>query len=103
MADVTAVAPLGPLDVSGVQDGCRVELYRPDDAGYDEARKVWNGSIDRSPTLIARCAGVADVIDSVNFARENGLLLAVRGGGHSFPGQSVCNGGIVIELSPMKG
>jgi FAD/FMN-containing dehydrogenase len=55
------------------------------------------------PTLIARCAGVADVIDSVNFARENGLLLAVRGGGHSFPGQSVCNGGIVIDLSPMKG
>jgi hypothetical protein len=103
MADATAVAPLGPLDISGLQAGFRGELFRPDDAGYDEARKVWNGSIDRLPTLIARCAGVADVIDSVNFARENGLLLAVRGGGHSFPGQSVCNGGIVIDLSPMKG
>src|SRR3990170_8467549 len=103
MADVTAVAPLGPLDISGLQDGFRGELFRPDDAGYDEARKVWNGSIDRKPTLIARCAGVADVIDSVNFARENGLLLAVRGGGHSFPGQSVCDGGLVIDLSAMQG
>jgi FAD/FMN-containing dehydrogenase len=103
MADVTAVAPLGPLDISGLQHGFRGELFGPDDAGYDEARKVWNGSIDRRPTLIARCAGVADVIDSVNFAQENGLLLAVRGGGHSFPGQSVCDGGIVIDLSPMRG
>jgi FAD/FMN-containing dehydrogenase len=103
MADVTAVAPLGPLDISGLQHGFRGELFGPDDADYDEARKVWNGSIDRRPTLIARCAGVADVIDSVNFAQENGLLLAVRGGGHSFPGQSVCDGGIVIDLSPMRG
>jgi FAD/FMN-containing dehydrogenase len=103
MADVTAVAPLGPPDISGLQHGFRGELFGPDDADYDEARKVWNGSIDRRPTLIARCAGVADVIDSVNFAQENGLLLAVRGGGHSFPGQSVCDGGIVIDLSPMRG
>jgi FAD binding domain/Berberine and berberine like len=89
--------------VEGFETGLRGELLRPGGEGYDDARKVWNGSIDRSPALIARCAGPADVIDSVNFARENGLLLAVRGGGHSFPGLSVCDGGLVIDLSPMKG
>jgi FAD binding domain-containing protein/berberine-like enzyme len=79
------------------------QLVRPGDPTYDEHRRVWNGSIDRFPALIARCAGVADVMAAVRFAREAGLLLAVRGGGHSFPGLSVCDGGIVIDLSPMKG
>ncbi|MGH3146528.1 MAG: FAD-binding oxidoreductase [Rubrobacter sp.] len=78
-------------------------LVRPGDPTYDEARKVWNGSIDRSPALIARCAGVSDVISAVRFARDAGLLVAVRGGGHSFPGLSVCDGGLVIDLSLMKG
>ncbi len=64
---------------------------------------MWNGSIDRHPALIARCAGAADVIAAVNFARTQGLLVAVRGGGHSFPGLSVCDDGLVIDLSPMKG
>ncbi len=72
-------------------------------SGYDEARQVWNGMFDRRPGLIARCAGAADVIAAVNYARENNLLVAVRGGGHSFPGLSVCDGGIMIDLSPMKG
>jgi FAD/FMN-containing dehydrogenase len=79
------------------------QLVRPGDPGYDEHRKIWNGSIDRFPALIARCAGVADVIAAVRFARGIGLAVAVRGGGHSFPGLSVCDGGIVIDLSPMKG
>jgi FAD/FMN-containing dehydrogenase len=78
-------------------------LVRPGDGSYDKRRRVWNGSIDRRPALIARCAGVADVIAAVRFAKTHGLLVAVRGGGHSFPGYSVCDGGMVIDLSPMKG
>ncbi len=81
----------------------RGELVRPTDPTYDAHRKVWNGSIDRHPALIARCAGVADVIAAVQFAREAGAVVAVRGGGHSFPGHSVCDGGILIDLGPMRG
>jgi hypothetical protein len=81
----------------------RGELIRHGDAGYDDARKIWNGMIDRRPQLIARCTGVADVITSVNFARDNKLLVAVRGGGHNVAGNAVCDDGIVIDLSRMKG
>ncbi|MGH2771362.1 MAG: FAD-binding oxidoreductase, partial [Actinomycetota bacterium] len=81
----------------------RGRLVRPGDPTYDEDRKIWNGSIDRSPTLIARCAGVADIIAAVRFAKRTGLVVAVRGGGHSFPGLSLCDGGIVIDLGLMKG
>jgi FAD/FMN-containing dehydrogenase len=79
------------------------QLIRPGDPAYDEQRRVWNGSIDRFPALIARCAGVADVVAAVGFATSTGLPVAVRGGGHSLPGLSVCDGGIVIDLGPMKG
>ncbi len=81
----------------------RGELIRPGDPSFDEHRKVWNGSIDRFPALIARCAGVADVISALRFARRTGLETAVRSGGHSFPGLSVCDGGVVIDLGLMKG
>jgi FAD/FMN-containing dehydrogenase len=81
----------------------RGELVRPGDPSYAEHRKVWNGSIDRRPALIARCAGVADVMAAVSFARETGVRVAVRSGGHSFPGLSVCDDGFVIDLSLMKG
>ncbi|MFW5935569.1 MAG: FAD-binding oxidoreductase, partial [Halolamina sp.] len=80
----------------------RGRLLRPDDEGYDEARTIWNAMIDRQPALITRCAGVADVIASVNFAREHDLLLAVRGGGHNVAGDAVCDDGLVIDLSPMN-
>jgi len=81
----------------------RGEVIGPDDADYDEARKIWNGSIDKRPALIARCRGVADVLAALDYARDNDLLIAVRGGGHSIPGHSTCDGGIVIDLSQMKG
>ena len=79
----------------------RADPARADDA-YEEARKVWNGLIDKHPALIARCAGAADVIAAVNFANEHDLLLSVRGGGHNVAGQAVCNDGLVIDLSPMR-
>ncbi|HET8592454.1 MAG TPA: FAD-binding oxidoreductase [Solirubrobacterales bacterium] len=78
------------------------ELLGPGDRTYDEHRRVWNGSIDRRPALIARCAGVPDVVAAVRFARGTGLPVAVRSGGHSFPGLSVCDGGVVIDLKPMS-
>jgi FAD/FMN-containing dehydrogenase len=81
----------------------RGELIQPEDPTYDEHRKVWNGSIDRSPALIARCASADQVVDAVELARESGLPTAVRAGGHSFPGLSTCNDGIVIDLGRMKG
>ena len=83
--------------------GLRGELIRPEDAGYNEARKIYNGMIDRHPSLIARCTGAVDVINAVNFARANKQLVAVRGGGHNVAGNAVCDGGIVIDLSRMKG
>ena len=88
--------------VEGFKSNLRGEVLCPGDKGYDEARKVWNGMIDKKPSIIARCAGVADVINSVNFARTNNLLVSVRGGGHNIPGNSVCNGGIVIDTSQMR-
>jgi FAD/FMN-containing dehydrogenase len=81
----------------------RGELLRPEDDGYDTARAVFNGMIDRNPALIARCAGVADVIRGVDFARTHNLPLSVRGGGHGVAGNAVCDGGVMLDLSPMKG
>lgn len=78
-------------------------VIAPDDEGYDEARSIWNGAIDRRPAWIARCTGVADVIAAVRFARERDLLVAVRSGGHGVGGHALCDGGLVIDLSPMKG
>ena len=81
----------------------RGPLIQPGDESYDEQRQVWNANVDKRPALIARCAGVADVITCVNLARENNLLVSVRGGAHSFAGTAVCDGGLVIDLSLMKG
>ena len=98
MSTVAREAPLAGLD-----ERFGGELYRPGDPGYDEHRRVWNGSIDRSPALVARCTGVADVIAAVRAAREAGAAVAVRGGGHSFPGLSTCDDGMVIDLRQMRG
>jgi len=78
------------------------ELIGPGDDGYESARRVWNGMIDKYPALIVRCADVSDVVTSVQFARAQELPVAVRGGGHSFSGNGTCDGGLVIDLSPMK-
>ncbi len=78
------------------------EVLRPGDAGYDEARRVWNGAIDRRPAIIARCRTVDEVAAAVRIANSTGLEIAVRGGGHSIPGHSVCEGGMMIDLSPMQ-
>ena len=80
----------------------RGDLISPEDDGYDLARKVWNGMIDRRPALIARCSGVADVIAAVNFARGNGLPVSVRCGGHNVAGSAVCDDGVVIDLKRMN-
>jgi len=79
------------------------ELIQPKDEGYDDARTVWNAMIDKRPALIARCSGTADVIAAVNFAREHNLLLSVRGGGHNIAGSALCDDGLTIDLSNMKG
>jgi len=81
----------------------RGRLLQPGDDGYESSRRIYNGMIDKHPGLMAKCAGVSDVINSVNFARENRLLLAVRSGGHGVAGNALCDGGLVIDLSGMKG
>ena len=73
-----------------------------DDPTYDEARTVWNRMIDRRPALIARCVGAEDVVTALRFAREHDVVISVRGGGHNVTGNAVCDGGLVIDLSPMK-
>jgi FAD/FMN-containing dehydrogenase len=89
--------------VEAFQARLRGELLRAGEAGYDETRKIHNAMIDRRPALIARCAGVADVLSAVRFARDHELLVSVRGGGHGMPGFAVCDGGLMIDLARMKG
>ena len=89
-------ANTGPSGFSG-------ELLGPEHPDYDRIRRVWNGSIDRRPALIARCRVPADVAAAVRFARRHDVPVAVLGGGHTIPGHSVCEGGLMIDLQPMKG
>src|SRR5919106_4232299 len=103
MSRVAEAIELDEVAFGELDSSFRGILVRPGDPSYDEDRRVWNGSIDRSPALIARCTGVADVSAAVKFARASGLPVAVRGGGHSFPGLSVCDGGVLIDLGLMKG
>ncbi|WP_328521715.1 FAD-binding oxidoreductase [Kribbella sp. NBC_00359] len=90
-------------EIQALGENFRGELIHPGEPTYDEHRKVWNGSIDRRPGLIARCTGVADIRSALAYARRTGGPVAVRGGGHSFPGHSTCDGGILIDLAPLKG
>lgn len=102
----TATAYGAELDenaLSQLRTSMRGEVIQPDDDAYEHARRVYNAMIDKHPRLIARCADVADVSTGVNFARDNALLLAVRGGGHNGAGLGTCDGGLVLDLSLMKG
>jgi hypothetical protein len=95
--------PLDEAEVRRFAAALRGELLRPEDGGYDRARAVFNGMVDRRPALIIRCVGVADVMRGVEFARSHDLPLSVRGGGHSVAGKAVCDGGLMVDLSRMKG
>ena len=88
--------------VQGLRDQVRGEIITPEDAAYDEARRVYNAMIDRRPRVIVRCAGVDDVVAAVNHARENGLAIAVRGGSHSVPGFGTADDAVVIDLVRMQ-
>jgi FAD/FMN-containing dehydrogenase len=101
---IESAAGAGGIDTAAfvaLERSFQGELVQPGDPTYDVRRAVWNGSIDRHPALIARCAGVSDVLAALAFARRTGLIVAVRSGGHSFPGLSVCDGGVVIDLRSM--
>ena len=106
---MTATTALGfgaELESSVVEElagRLRGSLLLPGKPGYDEARSIWNAMIDRRPALIARCLGVADVLAAVNFAREHGLTLSIKGGGHNIAGLAVCDGGLMLDMSLMRG
>lgn len=108
MAQVSIATTMGAstaLDdatVDALSNSLRGDLLRPTDAGYDAARTVWNAMIDHRPALIVRCAGAADVIAAVRFAREHDLLVSARGGGHNIAGKAVCEGGLMLDFSRMK-
>jgi FAD/FMN-containing dehydrogenase len=96
-------ALIAEAEIDGLRMTMRGALLRPAEPGYDAARIIFNGMFDRRPALIVRCRGTADVIDAVRFARQHSLLVAVRGGGHSVAGNSICEGGLLIDLSQMNG
>src|SRR3954453_18174978 len=99
MSSFRSVAEMA-TELSGTFSG---HLLRPADVGYEQARSVHNGLVDKRPALIAQCRGVADVVDAVNLTRKLGLEVAVRGGGHNVAGRATIDGGLVIDLSPLRG
>ncbi|MGH2991286.1 MAG: FAD-binding oxidoreductase [Solirubrobacterales bacterium] len=102
MATETPTLATAAADLTPLRESLHGPVIGPDDEGFDAARGIWNGVIDRRPACIARCAGVADVVAAVRFAREHDLEIAVRGGGHNVAGTAVCDDGIVIDLSAMR-
>src|SRR5262245_37880813 len=102
MTNETATLEAPTADLERLRDSLHGPLILPRDRGYDEARSIWNGAIDRRPAGIARCAGVADVAAAVRFARDHDLEIAVRGGGHNVAGTAVCDDGLLIDLSAVR-
>jgi FAD/FMN-containing dehydrogenase len=99
----TAKAQLDAQAVAAFAAQVRGPVLTENDPEYDEARSIWNALIDRRPALIVQCSGAADVVDAVNFSRENGLVLSIKAGGHNVAGNAVNDGGIVLDLSQMRG
>lgn len=97
------MSALSPTAIAALRDRLRGAVIAPTDPAYETARRVWNGLIDRRPALIVRCTGTADVLAALAFAREQGLPVALRGGGHNVAGNAVCDDGLALDLSPMKG
>jgi FAD/FMN-containing dehydrogenase len=102
LADNLTESTLQASDFAQLRRTLRGEQVLPHDPGYDQARKVWNGMVDKRPAVVIYCAGADDVISAVNFARSRDLLVAVRAGGHNVAGSSMCDGGVVVDLSRMK-
>src|ERR1700722_3082383 len=103
LADKPETKPTLPVSqIAKLRRPIEGEMVVPGDAGYDQARKVWNGMVDKRPAAVIFCAGADDVVSTVKFARSLNFLVAVRSGGHNVAGSSVCEGGVVIDLSRMK-
>src|SRR5262245_29566447 len=100
MSHLIDTRQINPTTIERLRAGLHGPGVTPDDPGYDDARAVWNAASDRHPAAVARCTGASDVVRALEFAREQELEVAVRGGGHSVPGFSVCDGGLVIDLEP---
>src|SRR5207244_2440276 len=96
------ITALATSAIDALRASLRGTVCLPGETGYDIARTVWNAMIDRHPAIIVRAAGAADVRRAIAFARTHGLALAVRGGGHNIAGNAVCDGGLMIDLTPMK-
>ena len=94
---------LDPAAITALRSRLRGQLLRPSDPGYDDARSLWNAMIDRRPALVIRCLGVGDVIAAVEFVREHGLSLTIKGGGHNISGLAVADGAVMLDMSPMRG
>lgn len=92
---------MSPID--RLKSQLRGDLITPESSGYDSARRIWNGMIDKRPAVIVCCTGVADVVATVKFAAESNTLLAIRGGGHNVAGLATCDNGIVIDMGRMQG
>src|SRR5271154_3979249 len=90
------------IDIKSFRSVIHGQVFEPADAGYNEARQIWNASVSKHPKVIAQCSGVADVVAAVNFGRANNMLTAIRGGGHNVGGRALCDDGSVIDLSRMN-
>lgn len=94
---------IAPTAIEGLRSRIRGPVFYPTDDGYDQARAIWNAAIDRRPAAVARCSGTADIIEALKFARQAGLPLSIRAGGHNIGGTSLCDDGVVIDVSHLKG